>query len=160
MPDWSMMKKQTKKQSSRFSRIAGSWTQGWQPAPEYNTVEKSKEAKAGLSKMWRLTKRSKDLSWGRRTGGMLPGIRTAGAEASEEGHGSKWALVPMVMMQVWLFSICHSITYLLEGVTVNTHRVFYIFVTSERRTWRSEWEIEPGSSVGNCIYLGEMRNMY
>jgi hypothetical protein len=51
MPDWSrVMKTQTNKQSNRSSSIAGGWTQGWQPAPENNIVEKSKEAMAGLSK--------------------------------------------------------------------------------------------------------------
>jgi hypothetical protein len=55
-----MMKAQTKKQSSRSSRIAGGWTQGWQPAPENNIAAKPKEEMAGLSKM-RPMKRSKDL---------------------------------------------------------------------------------------------------
>ena len=36
-------------------------------------------------------------SWGRKTGGMLQGIRQL-AEASEEGLGSKWAVAPMMMM--------------------------------------------------------------
>jgi hypothetical protein len=48
------MKTQIKKQSYRSSRIAESWAQGRQPAPENNIVDKSKEAMAGLPKMHEL----------------------------------------------------------------------------------------------------------
>ena len=61
------MKAQTKNQSNRSSRIAGSW----QPAPGNRIIAKSKETMAGLSKMRRLTKRIKDLrigSWNWRSG--------------------------------------------------------------------------------------------
>ena len=64
MPDWSVMKTQTMKQSNRSSRIAGGWKQGSQPAPEKNIVAKSKEAMAGLSEIRRPTKGFKDLRIG------------------------------------------------------------------------------------------------
>jgi len=64
MPDWSVTKTQTKKQSNRSSRIAEGCTQGGQPAPENNIVTKSKEAMAGLSEIRRPTKRFRDLRIG------------------------------------------------------------------------------------------------
>jgi hypothetical protein len=50
MPDWSMMKILTKKQSNRSSRIAGGWTQGWQPAPESNILRNVKKQKPDCPK--------------------------------------------------------------------------------------------------------------
>jgi len=41
-------------------------------------------------------------SWGREIGGMLQGI---GTEASEEGLGSKGAVVPMMMMMMMINAI-------------------------------------------------------
>ena len=50
MPDWSMMKIQTKKQYNRSSRIAGGWTKGWQPAPENNMLWNLKKQKPDCPK--------------------------------------------------------------------------------------------------------------
>jgi len=77
MPDWSVTKTQTKKQSSRSSRIAGGGGVGRKPAnlprPKYcYEIQRS-------------------------NGRTVSGIA---GKASEEGLGSKGAVVPMTMMMI------------------------------------------------------------